>query len=527
MLIEEIISTVVGLILIVVVLGVGLGFLSIQRRVTRTRYFRNLDASRQQVKELLDSIYENPGPVKDAVQALQVLRSSPQRRALEEALLRRAQDPVHFPFARDIIKELGWIQKWAHELRSRAPRPKGRIAEMLVELGDDYRRPNLLRRIVLRLQANFVRRCKASDKLGQVPSPEGVWAMLVGTSDPHPEVQEICLRHLGQLADPATLPILIEELIAVVEGRSKQSVRNIKTSLVQFSLEDVGAFTEALQHPNRRVRFFATDIVREIADRHSASATLSKNDFSPDIYRLFTEKFHLDESPDVRARAAVVISHFHDDLSAALLRKLLEDEAWFVRMHATRAAAHKLYLPLAAEVVQRLTDQNWLVREAASKALIQMGDLGADFILEAFIHSQDHYTNEQICEELQRSGLLVTMLDNIPSMGASAVLKDSALVERSVEDERYTLALLVVRKMVATGKITMLLMLLRGPIRSDIKLLLLRELMGSYTPESLETFEVCAETDPDPNVRTTALYAFQTALERATAAAMAAEGAEK
>ena len=58
MLIEDIISTVVGLILIVVVLGVGLGLLSIQRRVTRTRYFRSLDAARQRVKELLDSIDE-------------------------------------------------------------------------------------------------------------------------------------------------------------------------------------------------------------------------------------------------------------------------------------------------------------------------------------------------------------------------------------------------------------------------------------------------------------------------------------
>ena len=526
MLIEEIISTVVVLVLIVVVLGVGLGLLSIQRRVTRTRYYRNLDAARQRVKELLDSIYENPGTIEDAVQSLQVLRSSVERRALEEALLRRAHDPQHFPLTRDIIQALGWPKKWTDELRVRAPRPKGKIAEMLLDLGDDYRRPNVFRRIGLRLKANFVRRCKAADKLGEVPSPEGVWAMLVGTLDPHPEVQEICLRYLGKLGDPATLPILIEELISVIEGRSSQSVRNIKTSLIQFSLEDVRAFGEALQHSNRRVRFFVTDIVREIADRHSASAVLSKNDFSPEIYRLFTEKFHLDESPDVRARAAVVIAHFHDDISAAILRKLLEDEAWFVRMHATRAAAHKMYLPLAAEVVQRLTDPNWLVREAASKALIQMGDLGADFILEAFIHSQDNYTNEQICEELQRSGLLVTMLDNIPSMGASAVLRDSALVESSVEDERYTLALLVVRKMVATRKITMLLMLLRGPIRSDIKLLLLRELMGSHTPECLETFEVCAETDPDPNVRTTALYAFQMALERATAAAMASEVTE-
>ena len=298
MLIEEIISTVVWLILSIVVLVGGLGLLSVQRRVTRRRYFQSLDEARQRVKEVLDPIYENPGDPKTAVASLRVLRTPVERRALEEHLLRRGRDREQFPLTRDLILELGWIQDWVDVLRARAARQQGQTAAMLSELGDDYRRPNLLRRISLRVRANFVERCRAADKLGQIPTPEGLWALLVGTTDPHPEVQEICLRYAGQLADPATLPILIEELIAVVEGRSSQSVRNIKTALVQFSLEDVGAFGKALQHPHRRVRFFATDIVREIADRHSATAILGKNDFSPEIYRLFTEKFHLDESPD-------------------------------------------------------------------------------------------------------------------------------------------------------------------------------------------------------------------------------------
>ena len=533
MLIEEIIRTVVFLILSVVVLAVGLALLSVQRRVTRQKYFRRLDEARRRVKEVLDAVYARIDEKPDAaaaVASLRVFRTLAERRALEEDLLARASVRGQFPFTRDLIKHLGWIDDWTHVLRARSPKPTGKTAEMLSELGDDYAPPVLLRRISLRVRATFVERCRAADKLGQIPTPQGMWAMLVGTTDSHPEVQEVCLRHLGQLADPATLPILIEELIAVIEGRSKQSVRNIKTALVQYSLEDVGAFAGALQHPNRRVRFFATDIVREIADRHSANAVLSKNDFSPDIYRLFTEKFHLDESSDVRARAAVVIAHFHDDTSIALLRKLLEDEAWFVRMHATRAAANKMYLPLASEVVQRLTDSNWLVREAASKALVQMGDLGTDFILEAFVNSQDRYTNEQICEELQRSGLLVTMLDSLPLGGATTVLSPEARLEEktfTMEEGRVTLAVLVVRKMIQTGKMTMLLMMLRGPIRPDIKLMLLRELTGCYTPECLETFEICAETDPDPQVRNSALFAFQMALEQATAMALAAETVEK
>jgi len=523
LLIEDIITIVIWLILTVVALATGLALILLQRRVTRRRYFERLDEARQRVQEVLDPLYQTPTDPETAVASLGVLRSSVERRALEEALLRHARVPQDGALTRAIVKKLGWIDQWATLLRARAPRPSGSIATMLAELGDDYRPPNLLRRLGLRVSANFVKRCRAADKLGQVPTPEGMWAILVGVTDPHPEVQEICLRYLGQHADPATLPVLIEELIKVLEGRSSQSVRNIKTALVQYSLDDVGAFQIALQHSNRRVRFFATDIIREIADRRAATAVLSKNDFSPGIYRLFTERFHQDEWPDVRARAAVVISHFHDDASTEILRKLLEDEAWFVRMHATRAAATKLYLPLAADVVQRLTDTNWLVREAATKALSQMGELGVDFVLEAFIHSQDRYTNEQICEELQRGGLLITMLENLP---ADAALDESALMAGrtlTADDQRRWMAAMVVRKMVAAGMVTMLLMLLRGPIRPDIKMVLLRELAGCSSPECLETFQVCAETDPDPQVRGTALAIFQVALGKYTELTLASE----
>lgn len=526
MLIEDIIAIIVWVILSVVALVGGMVLLSVQRRVTRRRYFEHLDEARHRVQELLDPLYENSSSAEAAVAALLVLRASEERRALEEAVFRHARVRKDLPLTREIAKRLGWIDRWSQVLRSRAPQPTGTTAAMLADLGDEYHPPSLLRRLALRTRASFVERCRAADKLGQIPTPQGMWALLVGATDPHPEVQEVCLRYLGQLADPATLPVLIEELIDVIEGRSAQSVRNIKTSLVRFSLEDVGVFLGALQDSNRRVRFFATDIIREIAERHATKAVLGKNDFSPEIYRLFTERFYLDEWPDVRARAAVVISQFHDDAAIEILRKLLEDEAWFVRMHATRAAADKMYLPLAADLVQRLTDSNWLVRESAAKALTQMGDMGVDFVLEAFINSQDRYANEQICEELQRGGLLVAMLDSLPAAGTRAALSDSALLgggTLSPEEERRAIAVQVVRKMVSVGKITMLLMLLRGPIRPDVKLLVLRALGNCYTPDCLETFQICAETDPEPQVREAALASFQGALELATEAALAAE----
>ena len=109
MLIEEIISTVVWLILSIVVLVGGLGLLSVQRRVTRRRYFQSLDEARQRVKEVLDPIYENPGDPKTAAASLRVLRTSAERRALEEHLLRRGRIREQFPLTRDLILGLGWI----------------------------------------------------------------------------------------------------------------------------------------------------------------------------------------------------------------------------------------------------------------------------------------------------------------------------------------------------------------------------------------------------------------------------------
>ena len=84
-------------------------------------------------------------------------------------------------------------------------------------------------------------RCRIADKLALVPTPEGLLALLAGTEDPHLDVEEVCIRNLGRLADPATLPVLIEGMIKAIEGHSRLSVRHLKTALVQFPLEEVDA----------------------------------------------------------------------------------------------------------------------------------------------------------------------------------------------------------------------------------------------------------------------------------------------
>ena len=504
--IEFLTEIVIAMILIAVVLAGGFILVTIQRRINRRRSFEELDWARKRVEELVEPVYRNHSDWDATIRSFRSLRTKVERQALEETLLRHAKDAEQLAVTRQIVQKMGWIQEWADVLRSRAHKPSGETARMLAESGDNYRPPTGVRRIRLRLRANFITRCIAADKLARVPTPEGMWALIAGATDPHPEVQEICFRHLGNLADPVTLPILIEELIRVIEGTSPLSVRDIKSAFVQFSLKEIGALRKALEHPHRRIRFFATDIIREIADRQAATEFLGKNDFAPEIYRLFTERLCQDEWGDVRARAAMVLAHFHDNPSTTILEKLLQDDVWFVRLHACRAVASKFFLPVAPAVARCLSDSHWLVREAATRTLCKMGEPGVEYIFYVFLTSEDQYVTGQICEELQRSGILFNILGNI---------SDEKQRQRVLE---------VVLRMASMDRIAILRSYLLAPVASDLKLLLIRGLASSSSVEYLEALHLCAEKDPDPQVRKAALAAFQNRLERTVADMPAAEG---
>ena len=72
--------------------------------------------------------------------------------------------------------------------------------------------------------------------------------------------------------------------------------------------------------------------------------------------------------------------------------------------------ARPRYAGLAAEIAERLTDSNWRVREAAARALPKLGPPGVDALLECLVSTQDRYCREQIIEEIERAGLLPTLL---------------------------------------------------------------------------------------------------------------------
>lgn len=531
-LIENIIATATALIFLGLIVITAFVITALQRRFTRERFFRRLDRARLEARALIAPYFTGQMSLDELAAALRRWTSPAERAAAEETVIEYTQktDPslgsgavrrssglrsssgargsggvrsgnVQQPFpyldaARELVERLGWQREWVDTLRCRSHKMSEHDQKQIQALGDPYEGPKGIALWKLRLRSSFLARCQAAQKLSRVPSVDGMFALLAGLNDPHVDVQELCVRKMGALRDPATLPILIRELIEVLENRSRLSIRILKSALIRFPLEDTDTFREALTHPNRRVRFFATDIVREMAERRAKRERLGKNDFTPDIYRLFTEQLANDPWDDVRARAAVVIAFFYDLDCNPILGRLLRDPIWFVRLHACRALADDFFLPLARDVATCLNDQNWLVREAAVKSLSAMGEAGLEIITDAFITTTDRYSAEQIAEEIQRNGLIEQALLNCDS-------HDDLEHARSLT-----------RRLVLLNKTSMLQAYVMGPVPYQIKEMLIKEMSYSQEQRCLLTLQACAQIDPDPRVRTLAISAVTQAINR-------------
>jgi hypothetical protein len=259
-------------------------------------------------------------------------------------------------------------------------------------------------------------------------------------SDPAFEVQYTAINVMGKHRVPAALPQLVKELQTAVEQASDLSLRSVKAALVCYQIDDLPWFVPLLEHPNPRVRFFLVDAVREICLRAARDLPLNKNDFSQPFYNLFLNRMAGDSSADVRARSAAVIGYFRDEKAVQALRKLLQDENEYVRLHATRACADRLYTPLIPDVLRRLEDSKWRVRDAAAQTLRAMDREGFNEMLRLFIDTGDRYTAEQIVDEIQRSGMVEDVVSSLVPGNPDFVLAEG-----------------MCRKMVKMGKTSLLL----------------------------------------------------------------------
>jgi HEAT repeat protein len=290
---------------------------------------------------------------------------------------------------------------------------------------------------IRRLKAFAVPRALAVGQLARL-APEFAQVFLVeAAADPASEVRQLAITAMGDARHPPLIPHLMAELARAIEHDSDVSWRTLKIALTAFQIQDLPRFVPFLAHPHPVMRFTIVDIVRQIAGEAARGGILNKNDFSPDLYAAFLDRLVGDESADVRARSASVVRHFRDQRATRALRRLLNDENDFVRLHAVRACADRFYSDLLPGLARRLQDPHWRVRDAAVRSLLAFGSAGLQEIYRTFLQSDDEETSRQITDGLQRVGGMPTLLAALTADGhqsglASAVCHKMALLGKTV-----------------------------------------------------------------------------------------------
>ena len=167
---------------------------AVQRRVRRGQFFRGVDAARVRAQHQLQILHDNPEKLKELIPQLKRFRSPAEWQALEDVFLDRPAPGVNFELVRKVAVDLGWVQEWIETLRCRRKRTGGRLDQMLKEMGDTYETPVGFGRLRTLWKTNFMERCMAAKRLSQVPTPEGMIALMAGTDDPDEEVREAARR---------------------------------------------------------------------------------------------------------------------------------------------------------------------------------------------------------------------------------------------------------------------------------------------------------------------------------------------
>jgi len=451
------------------------------RRAARNRYYKAKDAARERYRNVLSQFVNGEITVPQAAEALRSASGGAARDAVQERLV-ASIDPSNVEKVTELFFALGFVDHWARtafgssraaQLQERSRR-KEKAAISTAQRQSPW---NFLRRTRL----FSVPRALAVDHLGNLAPEFSQVFVAEALHDPSTQVRRVAVEAIGKNRHPAAIPLLLEELRKAIDEGNDVSLRTTKSALVCYNLEDLPHFVPFLSHPSRRVRFFVVDALREIFVKASRYTSISRANLSPEIRQVFLTKVVSDTFADVRARGAAVITHFHEPAATDALRKLLADENEFVRLHTVRVCNDPFYSDLVPDIVRCLADNKWRVREAATQTLSAFGHRGTNELYRYFIVAKDRYAAEQITEEIQRTGLIRDILEELAKGGEDAGLAQD-----------------VCRKMALMGKTTLLTQAVSANIAPEARILLMESMMEAPTQEFLNLLATLSKKDTGP-----------------------------
>ena len=421
---EDVGQLILFLVLLVMSLNLIFLFFLFQRRLTRKRHYIEKDAARDRYSGPIGAFTQGQLGLEQTAATLRDANTKAEREVVYE-LLFAAADLENAARISDLLFLQGYVEEWAM-----AAFGANASKELIkIFLGGEGKTPDVrwtkILRPVYRMRLTAVSRAIAVNHLGKLSPRHAHHFLCAALHDPSSQVRRVAIENMGRNRYPEAIPLLVEELRKAVEERNDLSLRSLKAALICYRLEDLELFLPFLTSPSHRSRFFVIDTIRQICDRAAAKARLTKNDFSPALCQAVLEHCQFDKFEDVRARSSYVVKHFRDQSAIEVLRRLMQDNNEFVRLHALRACADRFFEDLVPDIVTRLTDERWRVREAAVQALHAMGTKGVDALFRFFVDCTDQFAAEQACEEIQREGFVPELLASMAAGGDAGLLAEN------------------------------------------------------------------------------------------------------
>ncbi|HEY3927961.1 MAG TPA: HEAT repeat domain-containing protein [Candidatus Koribacter sp.] len=477
MLLENVGQLVFWLVILVVTLNIVFLFFLVRRRIIRKRFFQMKDAARERYRDAVEAFALGQATGPHIMESFRDARSPAEREVLSE-LLFAAATLQNSQRISDVLYQIGFIERWSRQAFGRATTKEllgvfeGKKVEKKTKQWSAALRPLNRTRIMA------VGRSQAVHNLARLYPKYAAVFLAAALGDPAPQVRRAAVEGMGKARDPELAPLMVEELRLAINEGSDVSLRSLKAALVRFRLEDVEAFLPYLSDKHPRCRFFVVDALRQICDKAALKSRLTKNDFSPALYRALLQQCQFDEFADVRARSSYIVRYFRDQNAVDMLRNLMKDKNEFVRLHSVRAAADRYYVDLLPDVVARLTDERWLVREAAVQTLRAMGSKGRDALFQFFIACDDKFAAEQACDEFQRRGVIPELLESMAAGGNDGLMAEN-----------------VARKIAAMGKTSLLVSQITSSDSFAVQVALLDTLAINPSNEFVSVLNMLSQED--------------------------------
>ena len=236
------------------------------------------------------------------------------------------------------------------------------------------------------------------------------WPILVkALDDPHPDVQQAALLSLAAIQQPGSFLALLDRMHkSLAENRQPLSLHSVKAAMAKFPFSQAPHLLLPLRDPNPRIRATALEILREMAKSELARKPTHfqyKRAFDSELAALTS-----DADADVRVLAGEVIECLEVALTSSALRQMLQDVQWSVRSGALQTLAQRPVLLPMDEVRSFLADPHRMVRQAALRTLLAYGREGVSKLYAHFLETEDETLREEILEELEHSGRLLSLL---------------------------------------------------------------------------------------------------------------------